>query len=133
MDVPADPSLCRAHKPFLPVLIEPRHEKTCLCHVNNKGADQPVHPGSLISTFVVHCLDSIISVVSILAISCLQLASAVEQTGLSLTCSKTVKTGFFVTRLLSCSGSFCNFSETYCGLAQEFFCHVFQAKSDEEV
>ena len=31
-----------------------------LPYVNNKGADQPVHPHSLISTFVVHCLDSII-------------------------------------------------------------------------
>ena len=28
---------------------------------NNKGADQPAHPCSLISTFVAHCLDSIIS------------------------------------------------------------------------
>ena len=40
--------------------IEPRHEKTCLMsYVNNKGADQPAYPHSLISTFVVHCLDSI--------------------------------------------------------------------------
>ena len=28
-------------------------------HINNKGADQPAHLGSLISAFVVHCLDSI--------------------------------------------------------------------------
>ena len=28
---------------------------------NNKGADQPVHPGRLISTFVIHLLESIIS------------------------------------------------------------------------
>ena len=28
-------------------------------YVNNKGADQPAHPRSLISTFVVRCLDSI--------------------------------------------------------------------------
>ena len=27
---------------------------------NNNGADQPVHPCSLISTFVIPCLDSII-------------------------------------------------------------------------
>ena len=26
-------------------------------YANNKGADQPAHPHSLISTFVVHCLD----------------------------------------------------------------------------
>ena len=33
-------------------------------YVNNKGADQPVHLRSLISTFVVCSLDSIISLVS---------------------------------------------------------------------
>ena len=32
-----------------------------LQYTNNKGADQPAHPRSLISTFVVRCLDSIIS------------------------------------------------------------------------
>ena len=34
-------------------------------YANNKGADQPVHLHRLISTFVVRCLDSIISLVSI--------------------------------------------------------------------
>ena len=49
---------------------EPGHEKICLMsYVNNKGADQPAHPRSLISTFVVHCLDSIISLDSIAEIS----------------------------------------------------------------
>ena len=63
-------------------------------YANNKGADQPAHLRSLISTFVVRCLDNIISLVSIFAISCLWLASVAEQTGLSLTWSKTSKTGF---------------------------------------
>ena len=36
---------------------------------NNKGADQPAHLRSLISAFVVCCLDSIISVESIAEIS----------------------------------------------------------------
>ena len=36
-----------------------------LPYENNKGADQPAHPLSLISTFVVHSLNSIISVVAI--------------------------------------------------------------------
>ena len=49
---------------------------------------------SLISTFVVHCLDSIISLVSISIISSLQLASVAAQAGLSLTWLKTPKTGF---------------------------------------
>ena len=42
-------------------LIGPHHEKTCFAmYANNKGADQPAHPHSLISTFVVRYLDSII-------------------------------------------------------------------------
>ena len=49
---------------------EPGHEKMCLMsYANNKGADQPAHPRSLISAFVVHCLDSIISLDSIAEIS----------------------------------------------------------------
>ena len=41
---------------------EPGHEKMCLMsYANNKGADQPAHARSLISAFVVRCLDSIIS------------------------------------------------------------------------
>ena len=35
--------------------------KRVLSHANNKGADQPAHPRSLFNAFVVHCLDSIIS------------------------------------------------------------------------
>ena len=50
--------------------IEPGHEKMCLMsHANNKGTDQPVHPRSLISAFLVCCLDSIISLDSIAEIS----------------------------------------------------------------
>ena len=46
-------------------LYEPGHAKMCLMpYANNKGADQPVHPRSLIGTFVVHCLASIMSLVS---------------------------------------------------------------------
>ena len=54
---------------------------------------------SLISTVVVRCLDSMISRVSILAISWLKLSSLAEQTGLSLTRLKIPKTGFLVMRL----------------------------------
>ena len=50
--------------------IEPGHEKRCLMpYANNKGADQPAHPRSLNSAFVVHFLDSIISLDSIAEIS----------------------------------------------------------------
>ena len=49
------------------VLFEPRHEKTCLCHM--RPTKVQISLRSLISTFVVHCLDSIVSLVSIFVIS----------------------------------------------------------------
>ena len=57
-------------------------------YANNKGADQPAHPHSLISTFVVRCLDSIMALVSISEISRFELVVVAEQTGLSHTWSK---------------------------------------------
>ena len=49
----------------------PRHSKTCLMpYANNKGADQPAHPRSLISTFVVRCLDSVMPNFKTLASRC---------------------------------------------------------------
>ena len=55
---------------MLIIIIEPGHEKMCLVsYANNKGADQPAHPCSLISAFVVRCLDSIISLDSVAEIS----------------------------------------------------------------
>ena len=51
------------------------------------------------STFVVHCLDGIIALVSMSEISRLQLASVAVQADLSLPWSQTPKTGFLLTRL----------------------------------
>ena len=68
--------------------------KPVMPYVNNKGADQPAHPHSLISAFVVRCLDSIIPLVSISEISSLHLTSVAVQAGLSLTWSQTPKTVF---------------------------------------
>ena len=68
-------------------------------YANNKGADQPAHLCSLISAFVVRCLDSIIPLLAIAEISRVQLVSVAEQASLSLTWSQTVKTGFLMTRL----------------------------------
>ena len=74
---------------------EPGHEKMCLMsYANNKGADQPAHPPSLISAFVFRCLDSIISLDSIAEISKLKLASVAAQAGLCLTWSETPKDTF---------------------------------------
>ena len=70
-----------------------------MLYVNNKGADQLAHPRSLMSAFVVRCLDSIISIVAIPKISSLYLASVAAQAGLSLPWLQTPKTGFLETRL----------------------------------
>ena len=69
-------------------------------YANNKGADQPAHSRSLISAFVVHCLDSITPLVSISEISSLYLASVAAQAGLSLPWLQTPTTSFLVTRLI---------------------------------
>ena len=70
-------------------IFEPRHEKTCFCHMRTtkaqislKGADH------------LCCLDGIIPLVSISKISSLYLASVAAQAGLCLTWSETPRTGF---------------------------------------
>ena len=40
-------------------------ENMFMIYANDKGADQPAHPRSLISTFVVRCLESIIPLLTI--------------------------------------------------------------------
>ena len=74
--------------------------KPVLPYANNKGADQPTHSHSLISAFVVRCLDSIILLVSTSEISSLYLASVDAQAGLSFTWLQTLKTGFVATRFI---------------------------------
>ena len=67
----------------LPILFEPGHEKMCLMpYANKKGADQPAHPRSLISTFVVRCQDKMISLVFIFEISRFYQVSVAEQISL---------------------------------------------------
>ena len=74
---------------------EPGYEKMCpMPYANNKGADQPAHPRSLISAFVVRCLDSVMSLVSVTKISSLMLASVAAQAGLSLTWLETPEDTF---------------------------------------
>ena len=82
------------------IIFEPRHEKTFMLYVNNKDADQPAHPRSLISILVIRCLDSIMPPVSISEISSLYLAPVAAQAGLSLPWSQTPKTGFLMTRFI---------------------------------
>ena len=79
---------------------EPDNEKTCLMsYANNKDADQPAHPRSLISAFVVRCLDSVMSLVSVTKISSLMLASVAEKPVWVWPGQKLPKTRFLMTRL----------------------------------
>ena len=79
-------------------------ENLSLGFVNNIGADQPVHPRSLISTFVFYFLESIISKLAMNEISIFLLVSVAEQAGLNLTLAETPKTGFLAVRpIFSCS------------------------------
>ena len=61
-----------------------------MSYANNKGADQTAR----ISAFVVRCLDSVKSLVSVSKISSLMLASVAAQTGLCLALSATPEDTF---------------------------------------
>ena len=60
----------------------PRREKTCLpgC-ANIKGSGQPAHPRSLICTFIIRLLVSVISKLVTSAFSLFWLVSVAEETG----------------------------------------------------
>ena len=56
-----------------------RHEKRCLQgFANNKGPDQPVHPRSLISAFVIRLLKSVTSRLAFSEISNFELVSVAD-------------------------------------------------------
>ena len=63
-------------------------------YANNKGTDQPAHPCSLISAFVVRNLDTIVPTLAKSKVSRLYLVSVCEQAGLSLTPSQTPEDTF---------------------------------------
>ena len=63
-------------------------------YANNKGADQPAHPHSLISAFVVRCQDRMIHLVYISEISRFELVSVAEQISLCLALSETPEDTF---------------------------------------
>ena len=65
-----------------------------MSYANNKGADQPAHPRNLISAFVVRCLDSVMSLVSVTKTSSIMLVSVAEQASMSLTWSETSENTF---------------------------------------
>ena len=62
----------------------PQREIYCLWwFANNKAADQPAHPRSLISAFVICALESIISRHTMSEISIFLIVSVAEENGLS--------------------------------------------------
>ena len=76
-----------------------RREKTCLRgFANNTGADQPAHPRSLISTFVICFLQITICKLATSELSIYQLVSVDDETGLKLSLSETLKTGLLASR-----------------------------------
>ena len=83
-----------------------------MSYANNKGVDQPAHPCNLISAFVVHCLDSIMSLVSVTKISSLILASVAEQASLSVTWSETPEDTFSHDEAHFLCVCFCSFKIT---------------------
>ena len=68
--------------------------------MNNTGADQPAHPRSLISAFVIRFFESIISRLATSKISIFELVFVVEQVGLNHTLSETPETNFVAARLI---------------------------------
>ena len=76
----------------------PRRETCLRGFANNTGADQPAHPRSLISAFVIRLMESIICKLATGEISIFQLVSVAEETGLSLVLSGSLKTGIVTTR-----------------------------------
>ena len=71
--------------------------------MNNQNTDQPAHLRSLVSAFVVRCIDSIIPLLAKPKISGPYLISVAEQAGSSLIWLQAPKTDLFVTWLSSWS------------------------------
>ena len=76
-----------------------QREKTCLQgFANNTVADQPAHPRSLISAFVIRFLVRIICKLATGEFSFFWLVSVAEETGMKHALSEPPKTGFLRTR-----------------------------------
>ena len=73
-------------------------ENLSLGGCKQNGPDQPAHLRSLISDFVIHILESIISRLATTEILIFELVPLAEETGLSLPLSKIPKTGCLAMR-----------------------------------
>ena len=67
---------------------------------NNKGADQLVHPRSLVSVFAIHKLKRIVFKLAPSEISLFYLVSLAEKAGFGMILSETLKTGFVASMLI---------------------------------
>ena len=95
------PCLFRSVSHILVILLN--NAKTCLRRfANNKGVDQPTHPRSLISAFVIRLLESIITRLATSKNSIFYLVSVVKKTDFCLALSETPKIGFVTTSPLLC-------------------------------
>ena len=85
-------------------VFQPAHEITIYRHRREEnlssevGADQPAHPRSLISAFVIRFSESSKSKLATGEISIFLLVSVADETGLSLVLSETPKASFLATR-----------------------------------
>ena len=68
---------------------------------DNKGADQSVHQGSLISTFVICLMESVTSKLATSEMAIFKVVSVAEQADLGMTWLETLKTGFLMLRPMS--------------------------------
>ena len=76
----------------------PSLETPTLLHANNKGADQPAHPHSLIKAFFINLVSILTPSLETRYISIFYVVSLAEQICLSLTLSEILKTGFLAIR-----------------------------------
>ena len=87
-----------AHEIWMLIIWASMRENLFSGFANNKDADQPAHPHSLISAFVIRFLESIISKLATSEILFFLLVSVAEETGLNINLSETQRTGFVVSR-----------------------------------
>ena len=67
------------------IALDRRNPVFWLCFFNTKGADQPAHPRSLISSLVIRLLESIISRLAPREIILFMLFTVAEQVGFGMT------------------------------------------------
>ena len=106
------------------MLIEPHHEKTCYAIHKQQRRRSACASAQSDHAFVLHCLDSIIPLVSISKISSFYLASVAAQASVSLTWSKIRKTGFLVSisSHLTCPTGCAGYFHISAGL---YYCEIF--------